>query len=633
MGEHAIRAAVDERTIRSFTQRMLCDLRALEAMLTEGMLAQDESCVGVEQELFLVDRQGRPQTTGPDVLANVDDARFTSELAVFNLEANLPPQPFDGAFLRTMETQLGDVIEKVNTAGRNLNANALLTGILPSLNPSDLKLENMTPEERYRQLNDALLESRGQDFNIFIRGTDTLELTHANIMLEAANTSLQFHLQVDPRRFRERYNLAQLIVAPLLAASVNSPVLFGRRLWHETRIALFERAVDARSVAELQRGVSARVTFGHDWVQDSVLEIFHENASRYRVVLARDIDEDPEQLVEAGNAPGLAALNLHNGTVWRWNRPCYGISADGTPHLRIETRVLPSGPTVVDEVANAAFYYGMMTGLDQVYGDVAARMPFHEARSNFLQAARAGLDAHFHWLDGREVSARHLILDELLPRARSGLADIGVPQAQIDRYLGIVEARVDSGQTGARWFLEGLRQLDDHHQSNQRHLVCRMLEHQASGLPVHEWPLPVPSTPRRRPETELTIREIMAQDVFTVRLEDVADLAASVMQWKHIRHVPVEDRHGKLVGLVTHRGLLRLLQQPQAQQEPISVEEVMDRNPMTIAPDTPLPQALERLLRSEKGCLLVVNDNHLIGIATEWDFLRHNARLLGINPE
>jgi CBS domain-containing protein len=629
MGEHDVTETVDDGDVRAFTRSILADIRALETLLDREMLENDTRRVGVEQEMFIIDPRGYPLPIARALLAELSDARFTTELASFNFEANLPPRRLGGDFLNTIEAELEDVLETVSLAAERLGARVLITGILPTLRQEDLRFENLTPDPRFRQMNAALSRLRGGSFPVRIEGIDLFDVVHDSVMIESANTSLQLHLQVGPDEFARIYNLAQVVTAPLLAAATNSPLLLGRRLWHETRVALFERSLDDRSGAQLGRGLMSRVTFGDAWVENSALEIFRENLARFHVIMTRGGVPDPMTAIEQGVPPALSALALHNSTVWRWNRPCYGVN-DGVAHLRIENRVLPAGPTVLDEVANAALFYGTMIALEHECPDVTKHMSFSDTRANFLAAAQHGIKAGFSWLDGRHVSARELLLEELIPAAREGLRRVETPEADIDRYLGVIEARVGASRTGSRWLLESLAAGDGKltHDARLEGITKTMIARQASGRPVHEWEL-APSNPGLRPPAHATrVRDIMSTNLFTVLPEDVVDLAASVMEWRHIRHVPVEDAAGRLVGMLSHRGLLKAYHDSGRDADPVPVERVMDRHPATVPPDTPLPEAMDSLLESDSGCLLVVSREHVVGIVTERDFVEAAAALL-----
>lgn len=631
MGEHDVQEQVDHGELRDFTRSILADLRALETLLDRGMIESDIRRVGVEQEMFIVDAQCRPMPIAHELLAALADPRFTTELARFNFEVNLAPQRLGGSFLRGLEADLEDVLATAGRGAAAFGANVLLTGILPTLRQEDLGLENLTGEARFRQMNDAITRLRGGSFPVRIEGIDLFDVVHDSVMIESANTSLQLHLQVGPDEFAKLYNLVQVVTAPLLAAATNSPVLLGRRLWQETRVALFERAIDDRSSAQLGRGLLSRVTFGNSWVEESVLEIFRENLARFHVILARDRGSDPMAEIERGVPPALSALTLHNGTVWRWNRPCYGVT-EGIAHLRIENRVLPAGPTVLDEVANAALFYGMMLALEQSYDNVAEHMSFGDTKANFLAAAQHGIKAGFTWMDNRHVSARELLLEELIPAAREGLRQVRTPESDIDRYLGTIEERVSASRTGSRWLLESLAANDGQltHDARLQGITATMLEQQGSGRPVHQWRLADLNSRRALTARAITVHDIMSTDLFTVLPEDVIDLAVSVMEWRHIRHVPVEDAAGRLMGLLSHRALLEAHRGSDrgGGDRPISVESVMDGNPACVSPDVALPDAMEKLLDSESGCLLVTSKDRLVGIVTERDLVKAAADLL-----
>jgi CBS domain-containing protein len=622
MGELAIRKPANDAEARAFTRAVLNDIRALDALIARGGVETGVTRIGAEQEMYLVDVDCRPAPCAEAVLGRLGDRRFTTELARFNLEANFDPHLFEGRFLEQLHADLDGALAKVSRVAAGLGARVLLTGILPTLRVEDLGIANLTPELRYQYLNEALF--RGRDaITVVIDGIDNYQGSYDSVVLEGANTSLQLHLQVDPAAGARLYNLMQLITAPLLAAATNSPVLLGRRLWHETRIAVFERSLDERSGSQLARGSPTRVFFGDTWLKDSLVDLFRDNVARFPVLLTRDLDEDSGAIVAAGRVPKLAALALHNGTVWRWNRPCYGV-AGGVAHLRIENRVLPAGPSVIDEVANAALFYGMMAALPDSYGNVAERLPFEDAKANFLAAARLGLAAEFGWLDGRRVDANALLRDELLPAARDGLARVGVPEPLIDRYIGVVEARVASGQTGSSWLLETFRAHRDREPAAVwRDAVCAMLAQQQAGRPVHEWGIALAQVGSTR--TEPTVGSIMTTDLFTLRPDDLVDLATSVMEWKHIRHIPVESDRGELLGLLTARDLLRATRNVEDAAEQDAVRALMRTDFVQVRPETGLRAALAEILESDHGCLMVVSRGKLIGIVTERDLLRAAA--------
>src|SRR5882724_499845 len=561
MGEHAVRQQQEVETIRLFTRALLADLFALEQMLINGQIESGVRRIGAEQEMFLIDSGMRPASISPRLIDRLKHPKLTTEIAQFNLEANLSPVMFNGNCLHLLETELEEVISSVREGASHFNADVLLTGILPTLRLSDLGLKNLTPSPRYIELNRVVSELRGSDFKLFIKGMDELQLSHGNVMLESCNTSFQVHLQVGPDEFATAYNIAQAVTAPVLAAAVNSPLLLGNRLWHETRLALFQQSIDERSSAQQERRSPHRVSFGDRWIDDSVLEIFREEIARFRIIMTTRTDEDPIAALADGKIPQLAALRLHNSTVWRWNRPCYGV-VNGKPHLRIENRVLPSGPTIQDEVANAGFLLGLITGAEQEYGDIRQLLEFDDAKSNLLAAARYGLKAQLTWFGGKTSGAADLIKEELLPRARAGLKHANIDSVDIDRYLGIIEERVTTGQTGSQWALRSFAAMGDRCSTEvkDRALVAAALANQKTDKPGHRWPLVDHPERSQWRDNYATVGQFMKTNLFTVRPDDLVNLAASVMNWEHIRHIPVEDDDGRLVGLVTHRDLLRLFE-------------------------------------------------------------------------
>jgi len=631
MGDHKVRPAQDAGDVRAFTRAVLRDVAALELMIERRDLQANCQRIGVEQEMYLVGSDCRAYPHALKVIDQLSDPRFTTELACFNLEANFDPLRLEEDVFEKLERDMRETVSKASQAAKRLGGEVLLTGILPTLRAEDLSLDHLTPELRYRLLNDALLRPQGR-ITVVIDGLEQYEGTYDSVMLQAANTSLQIHLQVDPRESGRLYNLAQLVTAPLLAVAGNSPVLLGRRLWHETRIAVFERALDTRTDSQLARGSLSRVTFGDAWLHDSVVEVFRDNLARFPVLLTCDTEGDSVEQVKRGERPQLRALGLYNSTVWRWNRPCYGVT-DGRPHLRIECRVLPSGPTVLDEAANAAFFYGMMLGLSDDYGDVSARLDFGDAKTNFLSAARLGLGAEFTWLDGRSVVARDLVLQELLPAAHQGLERVRIPASQIDRYLGTIEARVREGRTGSNWLLDTFNaQRSREPYAVWRDAVKTMLVHQTSGTPVHEWPLALDGQGSRL--VEPTVGDIMTRSVFTVSPDDVIDLATSVMEWKHVRHIPVESASGELLGLITARELLGVREKfgQDDSADPVSVGSLMRRDMVQVPATTGLADAMRISVKSNAGCLLVVHRGKLLGIVTEHDLVAAASRALGKRP-
>jgi CBS domain-containing protein/gamma-glutamylcysteine synthetase len=631
MGEQDVRARSERDEIRVFLKHLLKDVRALEQMLDQGLFESGVRRIGAEQEVFLVDASWRPAPIATEVLEAVDDPHFTTELARFNLEFNLDPLTFGGSCLRDMEAEIERLLGALRGAARSCGGEFVLTGILPTITKSDLELANMTPNPRYFALNEAMTRLRGGDYEFFLKGIDELHLRHDSIMVEACNTSFQVHFQVAPEEFARLYNAAQAVLAPVVAAAGNSPMLFGKRLWWETRLGLFQQSIDTRRAAPHLREQVPRVSFGRHWVRDSVLEIFQEDIARFRTLLSTPIDDDPLEALDRGEPPSLKALRLHNSTVYRWNRVCYGIS-DGRPHLRIENRVLPSGPTVRDEVANAALWYGLVSGVLGEYGDVTREMNFDDARANFFAAAQSGLNAQLTWVGGRLAPASQLILETLIPLAREGLASSGLDAADIDLYLGTIEERVRSGRTGSQWQLASMTAFGRKGPLSERlsAVTAAIASRQQQGEPVHTW------EPARLDEgggwkqNYLTVEHCMDTDLVTVNEDEPVDLVANLMVWNNIRHVLVEDTDHRLVGLVSQRALLRLVgtYHPEQGDGPMPVSDVMTRNPVTVTPETPTVDAIDLMRRNRWSCLPVVKNDHLVGILNETQLMAIAGQLL-----
>ena len=630
MGDKKVTTEYDDAQMRSFTLGVLNDLRSLEHMLDSGMFEETARRIGAEQEMFLVDSAMHPAPLAIEVMEQARDGRLTTEIGKFNLEANLTPREFDADCLSLMEAELNEIIDVVRRAAASHDAGVVLAGILPTIQMTDLTHRNLTPNPRYFEIDRVVTKLHGDDRSIQIKGLDELQLTIQDTFIEFCNTSFQVHLQVGAKDFVRQYNWAQAISAPVLASAVNSPLLLNHRLWHETRIALFQHAIDTRSTVHRERNQTPRVNFGDRWVEDSILEVLHEDAVRFRILLAQAMDENSLEMLASGAIPQLAAWRLHNGTIWRWNRPCYGI-VNGKPGLRIEARYLPAGPSVADEMANAAFFLGLMTELPEEFGDITKYMSFEDAKNNFFNAARYGLNGQIRGLDGKSRRVGRLIVEELLPRARRGLERAGIDETDAGRLLDIIEARVEAEMTGAKWMVDSLAAMDKPAKPNvrMRTLTACMKTNQEGGEPAHLWPLAEIPAQCEWIDNYKTVEQFMAVDLFTVRAEDVLDLAASLMHWRHVRHVPVEDDAGHLIGIVSHRDLLELfaLGKMHGHAE-LVIRDVMKRDVITIEPDTPTLDALALMRERGIGCLPVVKGNKLIGLITAYDFLTVSSKLL-----
>lgn len=634
MGEQRVNKLQDAETMQRFVRALLADVQALEYMLDNDWFDYSAVRIGAEQEMVMVQNDTfRPACIAETVLEEMSDWSFVeSELAKFNLETNMKPRELVGDCFEAMLEENQESLAKIQSVLDRHDARILLTGVLPTLRKRDMSLDNLTPKKRYKALMDALNEQLiGSSYELRLHGIDELSLKHDSPFLEACNTSFQVHLQVTPKNFVQMYNIAQTLAGPIVATAANSPLVFGRRVWHESRIALFQQALDTRTSTDHMRERSPRVRFGTEWVKDGILDIFKDDIARFRVLLSGDVEEDSLALIKEGKVPKLRALQIHNSTVYRWNRPCYGISGNGKPHMRIENRVLPAGPTVIDEMANAAFWIGCMMGLAKKHDDITEMISFEDVRDNFEKAARFGIDTKFTWCNDEKISAVDLIYARLLPIAEDGLASNGVDRASIDKYLGIIEARVRSHMNGARWALRAYTKLKKETSEDEALTVITsaMLENQADNKPVHEWELPNLHDLKDYKPVHLTVGDFMTTDLFTVQKDDIIDLVADMMDWRKIRFTPVEDSKGRLIGLVTLRQILRsYIQNEAVGKRPRTVSEVMIEDVISVSPETTIMDAMEIMQVKQIGCLPVAQDGELIGIITETDFLKITSRLL-----
>ncbi|NNC95080.1 MAG: CBS domain-containing protein [Chitinophagales bacterium] len=631
MGESRVKLASTNKQIQIFEQHLLKDIYALERMLDEGWFEIDITRIGAEQEFCLVDKNWKAAPINMEVLEKLDDPLFVTELAKFNVEANLPPLVFEGDCLSVMENNLLSYMRKAQVVAESFNSNTILTGIIPTIRKHDVAIHNITPIERYFALCKAIDKLRGSKYELRIHGTDELIFRHDSPLLEAANTGFQVHLQIPPHDFVKMYNIAQAITGPVLAASTNSPLLFGKRLWHETRVALFQQSVDTRQTSDHLRETSPRVTFGNDWLRNSILDIYREDIVRYRILLSTEAEEDVSKKLESGTAPKLTALNIHNGTVYRWNRPCYGIS-EGKAHLRIENRVFPSGPTVIDEVANAALWLGLMKGYQNEIEDVTTLMDFADARANFINASQTGLNASMYWFDGKTVPTSKLIIEEMIPVAEQGLESMNIDKADIEKYLSVIYNRVSSGSTGSTWVLRSYNNLIKSASSEE---VCvavtaASFKNQQENIPVHQWKnAELDDIPEWIPSSML-VEEVMTRDLFTVQKDDILQLVTDMMNWQKVRYIPVEDAKGRLVGLISTRVLLKKFATASYNngEVPLTAKDAMQPDVVSINPEANIMEAMAIMEKFGYGCLPVVNNNKLVGIVTEQNFLQITNRLL-----
>ena len=477
MGQEIEAARFSRADFVAYAERLRAETELLGEWFRDEVFSVRDRMGGFELEAWLVDSAARPAAVNEAFLRRLDNPMVVPELARFNVELNDHPQHLWGSALSRFEASLGATWRQCRQVAADMQTHLMMIGILPTLQESELSPANMSDLKRYRALNEQVLRLReGRPLVLDINGREHLRTQQQSVMLEAATTSFQLHLKVHPAVAVRAYNAAIILAAPMVAACSNSPYLFGHDLWSETRIPLFEQSVSVGGIAGASQGPLRRVTFGSGYARDSILECFIENEQHYPVLLPMLFSDGTER---------MSHLRLHNGTIWRWNRPLIGFDYDAIPHLRIEHRVVPGGPSIADVIANSALFFGLMQALMTQADPPEHRLAFAGARDNFYAAAQHGLDAQVVWLDGHRGNIRTLLAEQLLPLARAGLASLEIDAADTDRYLGIIEGRVQSGQTGSAW----QRAWVERHGRDMTALTHAYLQHQDSRAPVHEWDL------------------------------------------------------------------------------------------------------------------------------------------------
>ncbi len=617
MGDQKINTITDKKARSKFIRQLLNDVEALEIMLDKGLFETNITRIGSEQEFCLVTENWRPSKKSAKILKDIDDPHFTTEIALFNLEINLDPIELKKDAFSKVEKQLTTLLAKAKKSAEKYNNKIVLTGILPTITKRELEFDYMTPMDRYWMLNDMLKELRGKDFRMHIRGVDELFIKHNSVLFEGCNTSFQLHLQIEPDDFLSSYNWAQTITGPLLGICSNSPLLLGRELWSETRIALFQQSIDTRNSSHALEDKLSRVSFSKEWATGSVLEIFKTDIASHKIILAKDIENDSLEDIKNGKVPKLEALTTFNGTVYRWNRPCYGVG-NGKAHLRIENRYIPSGPTILDEMANFAFWVGLMKGRPSKFDDMPSVMDFKDAKANFIKAARTGKESVMTWM-GKKISVRDLVVQELIPIAKKGLENEGIDKKDIDRLLGVIKDRAEN-ITGAQWGVNNYRHLRKTLKQDDAlgALTKLMYKNQETGMPVHQWPM-YENLPNKYQDAHL-VGHVMSTQLFTIHENDLADLATSIMEWKGIHHVPVENIKGELVGLLTWAHLEKFKKNKNCDIDCV-VADIMMKNVYIAHPETKILEAIHLMKLQDIGCLPVVQEKCLVGIITIKDII------------
>ena len=490
MGKDVAPIAFSKEDRLRYREKVRRGLDVFARMLAESRFDLAPSSMGLEIELNLTDADGQPLMRNAEVLQAIADEAFQTEVGQWNIEINVPPRKMAGRGLADFERDVRDDLNEANAKAGETGANIVMIGILPTLAEGHTTLETLSTNPRYALLNEQIIQARGEHLHIEIKGREELDAYADTVSPEGACTSVQIHLQVGPDEFAPYWNASQAIAGVQVALAANSPFLYGRELWRETRIALFLQAIDTRPEELKAQGVRPRVWFGERWIT-SIFDLFEENVRYFPSLLPLCHDEDPSAVLEAGGVPELPELRLHNGTIWRWNRPVYDVVA-GMPHLRVENRVLPAGPTVVDIMANAAFYAGLVRVLAEDDRPIWSRMSFPAAEDNFHAGARDGIDARIFWPGVGEAPVTELVLRKLLPLAHEGLDRWGVDADIRDRLLDVIEQRCLTQRNGAAWQAEVLHAMDDGRGDRYATLagmLRRYQEYMHTNDPVHTWPL------------------------------------------------------------------------------------------------------------------------------------------------
>ncbi len=475
MGQDIESSHFVDRDFDNFAKKLSDETALLRSLFDNGLLSNSDKTIGYELEAWLITSAGKPAPINDAYLAALDNQSLVSpELSRFNIELNGTPQKLSGHVFSAMRGELESNWAHCREVAGQLDADLTMIGILPTLDGTMLTLDMMSKTERYRALNEQVLRLRhGRPIELDINGIEHLSSAHTNVMLEAATTSFQIHLQIPQSRALRYYNVLQILSAPMVAMSANSPLLFGKKLWQETRIPVFEQSISVGGFDGATFGPVKRVSFGTGFARESLIEPFEENLQHFPIMLPEQLSADPAD---------LSHLRLHNGTIWRWNRPLIGFDDDGTPHLRIEHRVMAAGPTTIDTIANCAFLVGLASYFVNEDEPAERRIEFAQARDNFYLAAKKGLKAQIGWLDG-QTGRMSRLLQQLLPLARLGLERIDCASDDIDDYLSVIEGRIATGQTGAVWQLGYL----ESNSGDLDRMLDAYLERQRSGAPVHEW--------------------------------------------------------------------------------------------------------------------------------------------------
>jgi CBS domain-containing protein len=616
MGDFRIKAINSTEERNDFYRQIFTDLKVFEEMLNDGLIDSGENMIGAEQELTIIDEYGNPKPISVDFLSAIDDDHYTNELARFDLEINLDPVRLEGNCFNHYEHTLIALLQRGQEVADDFNASLFLIGILPTIVREHLDFEFMTPVERYKVLSNELLRLRGKKFEIFLQGVDDLNLKLDSILFEACNTSFQSHLQINPAKFKEKYNWAQMISGPVLSTCTNSPLLFGKELWSENRIALFKQSLDTRNFNSHYRQKLPRVYFGKDWLNGSAIELWKNDVARFPLIFRGEGEEDSEAQLRKGITPWLKAVRLHNGTTYTWNRLCYGV-AENNAHIRLECRYMPAGPTVADEIANMAFWTGLMNAVpeDDNFWD---RQDFRVSKDNFYKAARTGIHSVMEW-NGKRYQSNRLADKILIPLAEQGLQNSGVSSEDINRYLGIMQQRVTSQNTGAEWQIRNFRALTRKFKPSLagRILVLESLNRQQENIPVGEWEDISLSSLQiyfHNYFDELKVTDIMSTELYTLKDDVTVQLAKKVMEYCNFNHIILENEKYEFKGVLSKNEL----NGPDLNDDTL-LKEIAIPLQNKVSTGMPVTEAQKLLTEDPERALIVMEHGKVVGIVTDKD--------------
>jgi len=616
MGSFAIKQIENLSQRNVFYRQIFEDIEIFDRLLAEGAIDKEDQTFGVEQELCFINHLGEPKNVALQVLEQLKEPQYTNELALFNMEINLDPQSLNGTGIQKMANQLYNLTEKARKAAQKVDSDIFLAGILPTITSENLTFDSMTPIDRYKVLSQELLKLRGKKFEIFLQGVDDLHVKLDTILFEACNTSFQMHLQINPDRFAHYYNWSQLISGPLLAICTNSPLLFGKELWSENRIALFKQSLDTRIHYNHYREKVSRVYFGDQWLRESPSYLWKNEVARFPLVFRGEGFPSAKDEMAKGLKPGLRSVRLHTGTTYTWNRLCYGVDRNQA-HIRIECRYIPAGPTLKDEMANLVFWLGLMKAAKYQENDFFEKINFSSVKNNFYKAARYGILSELDFF-GKNLQAVTLSEETLIPLASKALKEEGMDSGLVDKHLKVISDRIHKSQTGATWMIDNHRKLLSRFKPSliSKILVTTSLEYQKKDVPVSEWQPIIEDKLHyffQQHFEALTAKDVMSNKIQTISSEATVAFAFYIMEWQDFRHLVVEDGKDRFIGLVCRSDI----EKHKDSEDPII--QFIHEGVKLVETTTPLTEIQDYLDKDSDKAVIVISDQKTVGIITDND--------------